>query len=133
MKKKMTMIAEIKGRMLRKGCEDCGNWHCCEGRVYDACIYSIPSDFMALRNCAAELAMRKLAGADPVELPSTVPGMIVKCPHCREKSFAPIENFDGNIGEVRGKCNKCMKEIYILMVVCRGEEVENIMKDTKNE
>ena len=99
--------------------------------MYDAAVMSIPSEYKMLRDCTTELAMRRLAGHDPVDTPSTIPGMIVKCPHCKEKSFVPILDFNGNVGEIRGKCHNCMGEIYILSIVCRGEEVENIVKDVK--
>jgi len=46
---------------------------------------------------------------------------MVKCPTCANLMFVPMDEFNGNFGEITGKCLKCERKAYIMVIVCDDE------------
>jgi len=56
-------------------------------------------------------------------------GIAVKCATCGERIWVPLDEFNGNFGEIKGLCPKCMKRTRVTIIVCDNDAVESLMKE----
>ncbi|MHA1344940.1 MAG: hypothetical protein ACTSO3_00935 [Candidatus Heimdallarchaeaceae archaeon] len=57
-------------------------------------------------------------------------GFNIKCPTCSTFMFVPMDTFDGNFGEITGKCPHCKRKAYVMVLVCDDEKRK---KENENE
>jgi len=56
-------------------------------------------------------------------------GFKIKCPTCEQMMFVPMDEFNGNFGNITGKCPKCLRFANVMIVVCDKEKLDEEVSD----